>query len=178
MTVFHVLVTPADDYVTKREPFRRAHLERLQELRAAGRCVFGGPAPDGKGVDLGYRLERAEDLKGVVEGDPYWGGEVWKSYASRPFARFVAPAALVPVVTDGSRRTFIVEGPAADAGRAEKALGALRDIGRVHLGGVFETGASWALTSAADEKSATAWLAETGAWQPGSLTARPLLYVL
>ena len=48
MTVFHARVTAAEDYPTRRQPHRTAHLERLQDLRARGILIGGGPAPDGR----------------------------------------------------------------------------------------------------------------------------------
>jgi len=39
--VYHIAVTPVADYVARREPHRRAHIERLQGLRAAG-ILLGG----------------------------------------------------------------------------------------------------------------------------------------
>ena len=56
MIVYHASIATADDYLTRREPHRRAHLERLQGLRAAGIVVGGGPAPDGRSADVFYRL--------------------------------------------------------------------------------------------------------------------------
>src|SRR5581483_10151150 len=58
VNVFHMAVTTSADYVTRREPHRRAHIERLQGLRAAGILIGGGPAPDGRSADLFYRLQQ------------------------------------------------------------------------------------------------------------------------
>ena len=58
MIVFHMAVATSDDYLVRREPHRRAHLERLQGLRAAGILIGGGPSPDGKSADLFYRLQQ------------------------------------------------------------------------------------------------------------------------
>ena len=52
MIVYHIAVTPVADYAARREPHRRAHIERLQGLRAAGILLGGGPSPDGTRVDL------------------------------------------------------------------------------------------------------------------------------
>jgi uncharacterized protein YciI len=48
VTVFHARVTAAEDYLTRRQPHRTAHLVRLQDLRARGILIGGGPAPDGR----------------------------------------------------------------------------------------------------------------------------------
>ena len=178
MIVLHVAITAADDYLTRREAHRRAHLERLQGLRAAGILIGGGPAPDGRTGDLFYRLQQPAQLKNAIEEDPYWTGGVWTKYASRSFAQFVDPWELVPVVLDSSRKVTIVEGPTADHDMAQFALIEMRGAGRVHLGGFFESGETLALAKSADPQEAIGWFAETGFWNPGALTARPLLHVL
>jgi uncharacterized protein YciI len=178
MIVFHIAVTTVDDYLTRREAHRRAHIERLQGLRAAGILIGGGPAPDGKTADIFYRLQQPAQLKHAIEEDPYWTGGVWTRYEPRSFAEFVEPWEQVPVVLDGSRRVTIVEGPTADHDMAQFALVELRGAGRVHFGGFFEGGQTLALVKTPDAGQALAWLGETGFWQPGALTARPLLHVL
>ena len=62
MHVYHVAITAADDYITRRTAHRPQHLERIVGLRAQGAVVGGGPAPDGKSADL---LFRAPDLQAV-----------------------------------------------------------------------------------------------------------------
>jgi uncharacterized protein YciI len=176
--VFHVAITAADDYLTRREAHRRAHLERLQGLRAAGILIGGGPAPDGRTADIVYRLQQPAQLEHAIEEDPYWTGGVWTRYAPRSFAQFVEPWEMVPVVIDGSRKVTIVEGPTADHDMAQFALIEMRGAGRVHLGGFFEGGQTLALAKTADPQEAIRWFAETGFWKPDALTARPLLHVL
>jgi len=177
MNVFHVSAATVEGYVTKREPFRKAHIERLKELRSKGVVRMGGPWPDGRGVDLVYRAKDAAELKSLVEGDPYWSGGVWSSYAALPFSVFVEPKEEVPVVLDGSRKLFIVEGPAEDALGVEPALVTLRDQGRLMLGGVVEQ-RLWALANTADEAQALRWVADATRLEAGRLGARPLFYVL
>lgn len=178
MIVFHVAVRTVEDYLAKREAHRRSHLERLQGLRAAGICLLGGPSPDGRAAELVYRLQRPEQVTFAIEEDPYWMGGVWTTYAPRSFAEFVEPLELLPLVADGSRRLTIVEGPCADHAMAQLALVQLRGAGRLHLGGFFEGGRTWAAMKSADAAEAVGWLEETGPWTPGALTARPLLHVL
>ena len=178
MIVFHVAITAADDYLTRREAHRRAHLERLQGLRAAGILIGGGPAPDGRTADIFYRLQQPAQLEHAVEEDPYWTGGVWTRYEPRSFAQFVEPWEMVPVVIDGSRKVTIVEGPTADHDMAQFALIEMRGAGRVHLGGFFEGGQTLALAKTADPHETIRWFAETGFWKPDALTARPLLHVL
>lgn len=178
MIVFHIAVTAAADYLTRREGHRRAHIERLQGLRAAGILIGGGPAPDGATADVFYRLQQPGQLKHAIEEDPYWMGGVWTRYEPRSFAQFVEPWEHVPVVLDGSRTAMLVEGPVAEHDMAQFALIELRGAGRVRFGGFFEGGQTLALANTADPGTAVGWFAETGFWKPGALTARPLLHVL
>jgi uncharacterized protein YciI len=174
----HVTVTAAPDYFTRREAFRRAHIERLVGLRARGILVAGGPAPDGRTAELFYRLELPGDLATVIEEDPYRQGGVWTAYASRSFTHFVEPWEALPVVLDGSRRVTVVEGPAADPDMAQLALVELRGAGRLLFGGTFDDRETLAVLRSSDEAEATRWLAETGFWAAEQLAARPLIHVL
>jgi uncharacterized protein YciI len=178
MIVFHIAITAAEDYPTRREGHRRAHIERVQGLRAAGILIGGGPAPDGRTADLVYRLQQPAQLVRAIEEDPYWTGGVWTRYTPRSFSQFVEPWEHVPVVLDGSRRVTLVEGPVAQHDMAQFALIEMRGAGRVHFGGFFEDGQTLALAKTADAEEALGWFTETGFWKPGALTGRPLLHVL
>jgi uncharacterized protein YciI len=178
MIVYHAAFSTAADYVTRREPHRRTHLERLMALRAQGFVIGGGPAPDGKGADIFYRVRQPDELLRLVEEDPYFTSGSWTGYTSRTFAQFLEPWELPPLVTDGSRRATLVEGVAPDVEMASFALIEARGAGRMAFGGFFPGGASIAVMRAEDPAAAVAALAETGFWQPESLAARPWLYVL
>ena len=178
MIVVHVAVTSADDYFTRREGYRQAHIERLMALRARGILIGGGPAPEGGTADVFYRLERPDQLTALVEDDPYYTGGVWTAYAPRSFAQFVEPWELPPVVLDGSRRVTIAEGPATDPDMAQFALIELRGAGRLLFGGSFDGRETLAVLRSADAAEAAGWLAETGLWPAEGLTTRPLLHVL
>lgn len=174
----HVAVTTAPDYPNRREPHRQKHIERLAALRGAGRFVGGGPAPDGRMAELFYRLERPEELEGLLREDPYWLGGAWTGYHAESFSHFVEPWSPPPVVLDGSRRVTIAEGPPTDVELAQLALVELRGTGRLAFGGVLREGETLAVLRSADPEESLAWLAETGLWDPARLTVRPLLYVL
>lgn len=178
MVCCHVTITPSPDYVTRRVPLREAHLTRLMDLRARGIVVAGGPAPDGKSADIFYRVPDAAELARVVEEDPYFTGKAWTAWTSTAFERFLDPWRPPPLVTDGSRPATIVEGPATDAGLADLALVEARGAGRLILGGMFPAGRTLAVMAATDPAEAVAALAGTGLWEPGTLSARPWLYVL
>ena len=178
MIVFHIAVTAAPDYLTRREPYRRDHIARLQGLRANGILLGGGPSPDGTRVDLVYRLQQPWQVKPAMEEDPYWTGGAWTHYEPRSFAQFVEPWEMVPVVLDGSRMVTIVEGPVGQHDMAQFALIEMRGAGRLHLGGFFEDGQTWALMKTANADEARGWFAETGFWEADRLTTRPFLHVL
>jgi len=176
--VMHVAITTVEDYVKRREPHRRGHIERLTGLRAAGVVVGGGPAPDGRSVDLVYRLPQAAQLRTIVEEDPYWTGGAWTGYTPRSFAAFVEPWEQPPLVLDGSRRATIIEGRVAEPDMAQFALIELRGAGRLAFGGFFADSETFALATSGDADTALGWFKETGFWAPESLRARPLLHVL
>ena len=178
MIVFHLTISTADDYVAKREPHRRAHIERLQALRAAGIVVGGGPAPDGRRVDIFYRLQQPAQVKSVIEEDPYFVAGGWTGYTPHSFTHFVEPWEQVPLVLDGSRVAMLVEGPAADEDMAQFALIEARGAGRLAFGGFFEGARTLAVMKTPRTDEAIGWLAETGFWTKDSLTARSWLHVL
>ena len=178
MIVFHIAITAADDYLTRRDAHRRAHIERLQGLRAAGILVGGGPSADGRTADLFYRLQQPAQLRYAIEEDPYWTGGVWTRYEPRSFSQFVEPWEMVPVVLDGSRRLTLVEGPVAEHDMAQFALIEMRGAGRMAFGGFFEGGGTLAAVKTADADEAVGWFTDTAFWKPGALTARPWLHVL
>jgi uncharacterized protein len=176
--VAHVAVTTAPDYLSRREAFRQAHIERLVALRGRGVLIGGGPAPDGRSVDLFYRVSQPGDLARLIEEDPYDRGGAWTGYAPRSFSQFVEPWEQPAVVLDGSRRASIVEGPTADPDTAELALVELRGGGRLVLGGLFDGRQTLAVLRSPDPAEALGWLAETGVWPADGLTGRPWLHVL
>lgn len=178
MIVYRVAFRTAPDYVARREPHRRQHIERLQGLRALGILIGGGPAPDGRSADLVYRLQQPGQLKPAIEEDPYWQAGAWVGYEPLAFTEFVEPWEQPPVVLDGSRRTTIVEGRAQDREMAQFALIEMRGAGRLAFGGFLEDGRTYAWMKAPEAETALGWFREGGFWDAGTLTARPLLYVL
>jgi uncharacterized protein YciI len=175
---YHVGITAADAYLTRRAAHRPQHLERIAGLRAQGLVIGGGPAPDGKSADLFYRVPDPDVLTRLVEDDPYWKGGVWTAYAPEAFSQFLEPWRLPDLSTDGSRLTMLVEGETPDVEMATFALIEERGAGRVAFGGFFPDGRTLVLVNAADPGAAVSRLADTGFWAPGTLRARPFLHVL
>jgi len=125
-----------------------------------------------------YRLQQPGQVKHAMEEDPYWVAGAWTRYEPRSFTQFVEPWELPPVVLDGSRTATIVEGPVSQHDMAQFALIEMRGAGRLHLGGFFEDGRTWALMKTADAGEALGWFADTGFWKSDTLTARSFLHVL
>jgi hypothetical protein len=69
-----------DDVLTKREPYRQAHLEGLKAQKESGVLVTIGPTKDITKVFAIYDAPDEETVKQLVEGDPYWQGQVWTDY--------------------------------------------------------------------------------------------------
>jgi uncharacterized protein len=176
--VLHVAIRTSADYVTRREPHRRAHIERLTGLRGVGAVIGGGPAPDGTSVDLVYRLQRPDQLTPIVEEDPYWRAGAWTGYRPRSFTNFVEPWQLPEIVLDGSRLVTIVEGRVTDGDMAEFVLIEMRGRQQIAFGGFFEDGDTFAICTTPDAGKAVGWFAESGFWAAERLRARPLLWVL
>src|SRR5262245_12687981 len=179
MAAVHVRIDCAEDYVGRRAPVRQAHIERLLRLRATGALVAGGPAPDGRIAELFYRAASRDELRAMVEEDPYFRAGAWIAYTPREYETFVDPwEAEPPVVLDGSRLASVVEGLTADRDMAQLALVELRGASRVVLGGFLPDGSTVAVAPTPDLDEAIGWLAETGCWKSGELLARPWLYVI
>lgn len=174
----HAAVTTAPDYLARREAYRQEHIQRLVQLRERGAVIAAGPAPDGRRVDVFYRLRRPADLAALVEEDPYYVGGAWTAYAPRSFSQFVEPWGKPPVVLDGSRRVTVVEGPTGDPDMAQLALVELRGAGQLVFGGLLDEQETLAVMRTAEAAEAVGWLAGTGFWAAERLAARPLLHVL
>jgi uncharacterized protein len=178
MRFYHVAITAADDYLTRRAAHRPQHLERIVGLRAQGAVIGGGPAPDGKTADLFYRAPDLDAVTRLVEEDPYWKGGVWTKYAPEAFSQFLEPWRVPELSTDGTRLTMLVEGEAPDVEMATFALIEERGAGRVAFGGFFPDGRTLVLVNATEPDAAVARLAESGFWTKGTLRARPFVHVL
>jgi hypothetical protein len=68
------------DVLEKRAPYRQAHLDRLAQLKAAGKVVTIGPTKDLTKVFGVYDVESEAEVRRLVEEDPYWQHGIWTSY--------------------------------------------------------------------------------------------------
>ena len=135
MTVVHVRVTCAEDYVARRAPVRQAHIERLLRLRAAAPSWPAAPTR-AAGPRSSSTACPTRDAPGDRRGGSLPPRRRVDGYAPRNFETFVDPwEPEPPVVLDGSRPALVVEGPTADRDMAQLALVELRGAGRVVFGG-------------------------------------------
>ena len=178
MIVYHVAITTAEGYLTRRMPYRQANLEYLMGLRARGLMLAGGPAPDGLTCDLFCRAQQPGDIAVLVEGSPFFSSGLWTAYAPRSFAQFLEPWEAAAPRPDESRIATVVEGRTADVEMASFALIEERGAGRMLLGGFLAGGESVALMRIAEPAEAVAALDGTGLFTPGSLRGRPLIHVI
>ncbi len=178
MIFAHVAIVAADDALTRRTPYREAHLARIAGLRDRGLVIGAGPSPDARSADLFFRAPEPDLIRRLVEEDPYYTGGVWKSYTVATFSQFLEPWSLPPIVVDGSRRVTIVEARAPDVDMAVLALVEARGQRRLVFGGFFPDGRTLAVMASPDPDEPLRWFAETGLWERESLRSRPLLYVL
>ena len=177
MIVYHVAVTTADDFLSRREPHRKATFEYWMSLRAAGTLIAGGAAPDGASYDLVCRTRQPGDLRALIEQTPFFAEGLWTAYTPRTFSQFVEPWQLAPPRPDEARIATIVEGAAPDTEMASFALIEERGAGRLLCGGFFADGGSLALMTASEPAAALAALDASGLFTPGSLRARSIAHI-
>jgi uncharacterized protein YciI len=176
--VFHVAVTTADGYLTRRQPYRQANLEYLLDLRARGVMIAGGPAPDGRSCDLFCRAQQPGDIRTLVESSPFFASGLWTGYAPRSFAQFLEPWESPVPRPDETRTATLVEGAAPDPEMASFALIEARGAGQLLLGGFFPGGECVAFMRSADPAAAVAALEASGVFAAGSLRPRSLVHVI
>ena len=168
----------ADDYLTRREPHRRAHIERLQGLRAGGILIGGGPAPDGRSADIFYRLQQPGQLKTPWRRIPYWTGGAWTRYEPRSFSQFVEPWEMVAGRARRLPAGHDRRGPDARARHGPVRPDRDARRGPAGLRRLLRGRQTLALAKSADPAEARRWFADTGFWPAERLTTRPLLHVL
>ncbi|KAI0258816.1 hypothetical protein BC834DRAFT_847119 [Gloeopeniophorella convolvens] len=75
------------DALPRRLAVRTAHLEGMKQLLESGQIKYGGPTyapeplPNGEkklnGSVVVFEAESAEAVRGIIERDAYWAGNVW-----------------------------------------------------------------------------------------------------
>ncbi|MEL6439050.1 MAG: YciI family protein [Cyanobacteria bacterium J06621_8] len=69
-----------ENALEKRTPFRQAHLAGLESQKASGVLVTLGPTKDNTLVFGIYDAANQEQVRQLVESDPYWLNGIWTEY--------------------------------------------------------------------------------------------------
>lgn len=87
------------DSLEKRRLARPAHIERLQQMKAQGRVVLGGPFPAIDSEEPGdagmtgsliiAEFENLEAAKSWADADPYVEAGVYKNVTVKPFKQTI-----------------------------------------------------------------------------------------
>ena len=75
--------TYALDAVTKREPFRQEHMQRIKKLIDEGAVEVAAGFEDLSGSMLIIKVKTDEAARAIVESDIYWKKGVWTDYRIR-----------------------------------------------------------------------------------------------
>ena len=69
-----------ENALEKRTPYREAHLEGLTAQKEQGFLTALGPTVDNTKVFGTYEADSADDVRMMVENDPYWKNGIWTEY--------------------------------------------------------------------------------------------------
>lgn len=70
-----------ENVLEKRAPHRQAHLDGLATQKESGLLVTIGPTQDLTLFFAIYDAASEEDVRQVIEGDPYWKNGIWTEYS-------------------------------------------------------------------------------------------------
>jgi uncharacterized protein len=77
------------DVLEKRTPYRQAHLDGLNQQKVDGILVTLGPTKDLTQVFGIYEAESIEQVKQLVEADPYWQNGIWTEYTVKEWIQAI-----------------------------------------------------------------------------------------
>src|SRR4051812_9847080 len=90
-----------NDYVTRRQPHRRTHLQYAQPFVERGELLLAGAlAEPVDGALLLFESETAAVAERFAEGDPYVREGLVTRWRVRPWTTVVGPRAAVPLPSD------------------------------------------------------------------------------
>jgi hypothetical protein len=69
-----------DNVIEKRSPHRQAHLDGLKSQKDTNVLITIGPTQDLSMFFAIYDAENEEQVKQLIEGDPYWKNGIWTDY--------------------------------------------------------------------------------------------------
>ena len=80
MEKFIVFGNYCEDAITKREPFREQHLNRLKDLKNENILVTLVPTKCKKYLFGIFNARDENQLRIIIEGDIYWEKGIWTNY--------------------------------------------------------------------------------------------------
>ena len=80
MTKYVLWGSYCEDVVTKRTPYREAHLAGLAQQKADGILVTIGPTQDLTKVFGIYEANDEQQVRHLIEADLYWVNGIWTEY--------------------------------------------------------------------------------------------------
>src|SRR5579871_1718795 len=96
-----LLYEAADDYVTRRAPFRGAHLAKVQEAHRRGEIVIGGPWDEPvDGAMIVFRQKAAAER--FAESDPYVVNGAVRAWRVRHWNTVLGDGAILPAVGEAA----------------------------------------------------------------------------
>lgn len=69
-----------ENALEKRTPYRQDHLAGLADQKEKGILITLGPTKDNTQVFGIYEAQTEEQVKELVESDPYWKNQIWTDY--------------------------------------------------------------------------------------------------
>lgn len=69
-----------ENALEKRTPYRQDHLAGLADQKEKGILITLGPTKDNTQVFGIYSAQTEEEVKKLVESDPYWKNQIWTDY--------------------------------------------------------------------------------------------------
>lgn len=69
-----------ENALEKRTPYRQDHLAGLAQQKEKGILITLGPTKDNTQVFGIYEAQTEEEVKALVESDPYWKNQIWTDY--------------------------------------------------------------------------------------------------
>ena len=69
-----------ENALEKRTSYRQDHLAGLADQKEKGILITLGPTKDNTQVFGIYEAQTEEEVKELVESDPYWKNQIWTDY--------------------------------------------------------------------------------------------------
>ena len=85
MEKFIVFGRYCEDAITKREPFRQQHLNRLRTLKDRNILITLGPTKCTKYLFGIFNANNDNELRELIEKDIYWQKGIWTSFDVYPW---------------------------------------------------------------------------------------------